>query len=551
MVKPVNGWVASLGALGVLAYGLPGSAGELIDSAQSRRAIEPSRGSIAPNPTPFFPSSDGLVATGLPDSRLLPIEAAEAAEADPMALVTSVSQLTDVRPSDWAFTALQGLVERYGVIAGYPDGTFRGHRPLSRNEFAAGLVAVMSKIEERLLVNPEDSTVRADLITIRRLQAAYGMALTDVRQRMGDLENRTAQLEKQVFAPTTKLTGQSLQTFSDGNRASARLIVRTRLDLQTSFTGRDRLVTQLEMGNDENDAVAIAQTRNGQLNLLGTNGLIADGGGIDGVGISRNVRLRKLYYTFPAAPSLQVTVGTAIPPSDFIDRNRFANQSGKNFGSSFFSNNPLIIQNQVDRLGGAGAAIVWEVNPQITLRALHASTDGATPTPSPTVGNRGNELFGNLQQTSLELDYNPIKNLTVRLQYTHAQINGSSINAGGVNAEWSVNRQFGVFGRYGFGTYRGFNTDLGRDLSLDPTTWAAGFTVRNFLIPGSKAGFALGQPFVEKALNGATQTNFEGYFGVAINDNINFIPTFLVVSNPNDRRAATIWQWAIRMVFDF
>ncbi len=37
--------------------------------------------------------------------------------------VTSVSQLSDVQPTDWAFQALQSLVERYGCIAGYPDGT--------------------------------------------------------------------------------------------------------------------------------------------------------------------------------------------------------------------------------------------------------------------------------------------------------------------------------------------------------------------------------------------------------------------------------------------
>ncbi len=42
--------------------------------------------------------------------------------------VTSVSQLSDVKPTDWAFTALQSLVERYGCIAGYPDSTFRGRQ---------------------------------------------------------------------------------------------------------------------------------------------------------------------------------------------------------------------------------------------------------------------------------------------------------------------------------------------------------------------------------------------------------------------------------------
>ncbi|MBP0001918.1 MAG: S-layer homology domain-containing protein, partial [Cyanobacteria bacterium SID2] len=41
--------------------------------------------------------------------------------------VTSVSQFSDVQPTDWAFQALQSLVERYGCIAGYPDGTYRGN----------------------------------------------------------------------------------------------------------------------------------------------------------------------------------------------------------------------------------------------------------------------------------------------------------------------------------------------------------------------------------------------------------------------------------------
>lgn len=49
-----------------------------------------------------------------------------------MEQVTSVSQLSDVQPTDWAFQALQSLVERYGCIAGYPDGTYRGNRALTR-----------------------------------------------------------------------------------------------------------------------------------------------------------------------------------------------------------------------------------------------------------------------------------------------------------------------------------------------------------------------------------------------------------------------------------
>ncbi len=44
--------------------------------------------------------------------------------------VNSVSQLSDIKPSDWAFQTLRSLVERYGCIAGYPDVTYRGNRPL-------------------------------------------------------------------------------------------------------------------------------------------------------------------------------------------------------------------------------------------------------------------------------------------------------------------------------------------------------------------------------------------------------------------------------------
>ncbi len=51
---------------------------------------------------------------------------------DELAQVTSVSQLSDVQPSDWAFQSVQSLVERYGCIAGYPDGTFKGNRAMTR-----------------------------------------------------------------------------------------------------------------------------------------------------------------------------------------------------------------------------------------------------------------------------------------------------------------------------------------------------------------------------------------------------------------------------------
>lgn len=78
--------------------------------------------------------------------------------------VTSVSQLTDVKPTDWASQALQSLVERYGCIVGYPDKTFRGNRVLTRYEFAAGLNACMDRINELIGASTADLIKKEDLL---------------------------------------------------------------------------------------------------------------------------------------------------------------------------------------------------------------------------------------------------------------------------------------------------------------------------------------------------------------------------------------------------
>ena len=54
------------------------------------------------------------------------------AEPIQLAQVTNVSELSDVQPGDWAFTALQRLVEEYGCLEGYPDRTYRGNREIGR-----------------------------------------------------------------------------------------------------------------------------------------------------------------------------------------------------------------------------------------------------------------------------------------------------------------------------------------------------------------------------------------------------------------------------------
>ena len=180
--------------------------------------------------------------------------------ADPMIAdsadqVTSVSQFTDVRPTDWAYQALQSLVERYGCIVGYPDKTYRGNRALTRYEFAAGLNACLDKIQELIAAATADFVKKEDLEVVKRLQEEFGGELAALRGRVEALEVRTATLEKQQFSSTAKLTGEVLTYLGDafGDAASdvnnTTFNYRARLNFDASFTGSDRLRVRLQAGN--------------------------------------------------------------------------------------------------------------------------------------------------------------------------------------------------------------------------------------------------------------------------------------------------------------
>jgi len=98
---------------------------------------------------------------------------------DAFAQVTSVSQLSDVQPTDWAFQALQSWL-RYGCIAGYPDGTYRGNRALTRYEFAAGLNACLDRVNELIAAATSELVTRE----IWLLKEEFAAELATLRGRV-------------------------------------------------------------------------------------------------------------------------------------------------------------------------------------------------------------------------------------------------------------------------------------------------------------------------------------------------------------------------------
>jgi len=459
----------------------------------------------------------------------------------------AVFELSDVEPTDWAYQALRLLVKRYGVIVGNTNGTFALNRPLSRYEFAAVLAATLKKLEQSIVKDSNQQYTQQDAIVLQRLQKEYKSALEDLQQRVGNTETGVTQLQANQFSTTTKLQGEQIIALSDGTDAGKTVISRSRLTFSTSFNQKDFLVTQLESGNNGGDAIDLAQKQ--KSNLFGTTGLLVNGGGLDYVGVNFDFQLRRLYYTFRPWPDLALTVGAKMLPRDFIDRNRYADNEAVDFSSGFFLRNPLIVQNQIDRNGGAGAALLW--NPgggKWTLRSLYIAADANQANANTTVGG----LFGDRYQTSVEIEYSPSERIAFRLQYTNALINNTTINALGINTEYAINNNTGIFGRLGFGSYNGYNTAVNKELDLHPVSWAVGFGFRNLLLPGTVAGVAVGQPFLSAGVGNATQTNLEAFYNLLLSDNLSITPVLSLVANPNnDNSKGTIWQTTLRSVFSF
>ncbi|GET36101.1 iron uptake porin [Microseira wollei] len=482
--------------------------------------------------------------------------------------VTSVSQLEDIQPTDWAFQALQSLVERYGVIEGYPDKTFRGNRAITRYEFAAGLNAALNRINELIATGTENLIASEDLLTLQRLREEFAAELATLRSRVDTIEARAAELEANQFATTTKLTGQVIFAVNAGSMNSRRIIAprgaviseddpnptviyRTSLDLNTSFHGTDLLKVRLVTGSDgiTDNAAGFLEPNLGStldFSIPGRDGRFS---------------LARLYYSFTPIKDLKITVGPALVAPDFVDKNRYANTSFLDFSTLALVNNFILLP----RPGGAGIVIDW--NPgggAVKLRGLYVSGDAADRLPEnerligggapenirlfPTAGGDAKGgFFGDPYQGFLELEYAPSKNFSLRLQYSGGEIFGSNFNGFGINFDWALNQKLGIFGRYGYATYP--DTSLG---DISPNYWSAGLGFRDLFVPKALAGIAVGQPLIENAVGNGTQTNFEAFYNFPFSDRLRVTPLIQVITNPANQEAnGTIITGTLRTVFSF
>jgi Carbohydrate-selective porin, OprB family/S-layer homology domain len=520
------------------------------------------------------------------DSPISNLEVNKLAETKDVAAVTSVSQLSDVRPTDWAFTALQSLVERYGCIAGYPDSTFRGAKALARYEFAAGLNACLDKINEIISAGLADKVSKEDLATLQKLQEEFAAELATLRGRVDALDAKTAKLEAQQFSTTTKLSGLAFFNVTGAtasgdviretgarNLVTGRPITATAtrpnvtfgyylfLNLTTSFTGKDALVTQLVTGNGNSPANSFVS--NGFINSWGTPFLDQTG-----VPTANVFNIRELFYSFPVASNVNVAIGPRLNFYRYFDGNRFTNFLT---GATSFNSNGSTLSNSVDR--GSGAVVTWTINPQFRFTAayLGENTEFLTAPNNNTSSNPQQGLFGGTNTLSAELVYSPSRDANIRFLYTRSNIkaNGGRISGataeplpygsaddgvGGainnatadtiiLNFDWLLSKGFGVFGRYSYGStnisplnpaVQGGSVNVNAfqfGLAFPDLFKESALAVLSFVVPHS---YSSGRNFLASGGgDGATQYELELSYYYPISKNIAIVPAFYAIFNPN------------------
>lgn len=527
--------------------------------------------------------------------------------------VTSVTQLSDVQPTDWAFQALRSLVERYGCIVGYPDGTYRGNQAMTRYEFAAAMNACLSSLSEVLTTG--DLASQDDLTTIERLQQEFAAELAEVRGRVDALESRTATLEAQQFSTTTILRGNVwfnlTQAFPSDDILAERSLTApdspfapptrdannrpTRverdqpqltfsylvwLNFITSFTGKDALVTQFAAGNGNSPANSLVSS--GFFNSWGVPFLDQTG-----APNTNDITLRESFYSFPVGNNIQIDVGPRLNYYRYYDANRFTFFLT---GATTFNSNGSTLLNAIDR--GSGAVMQWRiVEPlELTVGYLAENTEFLNPNIFNTASDPNNGLFNSSNTISAQLEFAPSPDFTARFVYARSSLKpyngfiggavgeplpygyaddgfGGRVRDSGANAfvfnfDWLITDGFGIFGRYSYG-----NIDInpvnenrnGGQIEVQSYQVGLGFPdlfkrgalgVISFVMPHS---YLDGQRFLlSGGGDGANQYDLEISYRYPLTDNISLVPAFYAIWNANNfGDNPTVFVGNLRTQFSF
>jgi hypothetical protein len=478
----------------------------------------------------------------------------------------SVTQLQDLPPTAWAYQAVRSLVERYSCVAGYPDATFRGDRAITRYEAAALVNACLDTVNDLIASSTANLVTQEDLAVLQRLQEEFRTELGILRDRVDALEGRTAELEANQFSTTTKLEAEVLFSLNDtfgedfvdtidgsdntDDNDNAVFGGRVRLNLHTSFTGRDLLKTRLQIGN--------VSDRSGQLEYADNT---ADNGGA--TGSEPVVVLDDLWYRFPVGEKAEVIVGPwgveveEMVPTIAWEYGGFAN----------FLEGGWTVYDNVSEEAGLGGN--YQVNPYINIAAGYLSGEDADEN-GPGLGVFVNDWTAFTQLTGTVGRFQGV------LTYLHEYDKDSdsffdgvgtlrsqdpfSGNAGtldevgiGINYQFSPRFIFSAFGSYAW-----LNDQTNGD-NANAYSWALGLIFPDLFREGNQGGIAFGtNPTIVRNDNGATGEDdhmpliVDAFYDFRISESIKITPGgFVILNGDGNDDTGPVGVAAVKTTFEF
>ena len=460
---------------------------------------------------------------------------------------TSVTQFTDVRPTDWAYAALGNLIEKYGCIAGMTDTTFAGGKTLTRFEAAALLNSCLERVTETT-------------DELQRLATEFANELQVLRGRVAKLEKQATALQAQQFSTTTKLKGEA--TFVLGGVDGARLANSSnigntafnydlRLSFDTSFTGKDLLKTRLRTGNFSSQPFGSSSS----LFKLDKSETYANA-----------FQLDRLYYSFPAlAKGVTLTAGPLVRntemawvpsayKSDILDF--FANAgtpgvynkaTGSGFGAQW-------VQPTKKGKGGFVAGLNYVAQSGNDPTKGQFDEDGGLNTLAQ-IGYRAPQYgvaFGYRYGT----EGTRVRNFNAIGGGSGALAANQTSNGYAVNAYWQPKKSGivpSVSAGYGWNEVSLSNNRATPTGATNSTTWMAGLQWSDVFVKGNAAGFAIGAPGNAASLaEDQKALMWEAFYRYKVSDNISVTPAVFYVSNNQGlKQASDNYGGVIQTTFRF
>jgi hypothetical protein len=450
--------------------------------------------------------------------------------------VTSVTQFSDVRPTDWAYQALENLVQRYGCVAGYPNGTFVGGQAMTRYEAAALLNACLDRVTETT-------------DELQRLLKEFKTELVVLTARVDGLDAKVGILEATQFSTTTKLKGEAtfvlggvpgLETNDGGNVGNTAFNYDLRLNFDTSFSGKDLLRTRLRSGNFSSDPFGSSSSLFKLDKAESTD---------------NSVNIDRLYYQFPVSKSVTLTAGPlvrntemawvpSVYKSEILDFFAVAGApgvynkaTGAGVGAQYVGKNGIVAGlNYVAQNGDDSETGVFDSDGALNFLA---QVGYRAPQWGVGVGYR----YGS--EGTRPRSYNGL------LGANGALVDGQESNAVAVNAYWQPSKSGfipSISAAYGYNFVSGAT---GATDATDSDSWMVGLQWSDVFVTGNSAGIAVGQAPTAETGGVEDATMLEIFYKFRVTDNISITPALFYVDNNQRYQDSSKWGGVVQTKFTF